>query len=60
MKEFKKELVDDVLKLRYLKVVNTAQHTAFASYKTLGKIFGLTRSQIFHLCKKRFEEERIK
>ena len=44
MKEFTKEQVDDVLKLRYLKVVTTAKQTAFASYKTLGKIFGLSRS----------------
>ena len=55
MKEFTKELVDDILKLRYLKVVTTANHTAFATYQTLGKIFGLSRSQIHHLCKKRFE-----
>ena len=42
MKEITKEQVEDILKLRYGKVVDSAKHTAYASYKTLGKIFGVS------------------
>ena len=32
MKEFTSEQVDDIIRLRYLKVVDSANHTAYASY----------------------------
>ena len=56
MKDIKKEQVEDILKLRYGKVVDSAKHTAFVTYKTLAKIFNVSRSKIYHLCEKRFEE----
>ena len=60
MKDITKEQVEDILKLRYCNVVDSAKHTAFASYKTLAKIFGVSRSLIYHMCQKRFEELRMK
>ena len=56
MKDITKEQVEDILKLRYGKVVDSAKNTAYASYKTLARIFNMSRSKIYHLCQKRFEE----
>lgn len=44
MKEFTKEQVDDILRLRYGRVVTSAKHVSFASCYNLGKIFGVSRT----------------
>ena len=50
MKEFTKQQVDDIILMRYGTHVTTAQHTAYATYETLGKIFGVSRTRIMQLC----------
>ena len=49
-----------MLMIRYGQVVTTAAHTAYASYETLSKIFGASRSQMYRLIQERFERERQK
>ena len=57
MKEITAEQVDDIIRLRYLGLVNSANHTAYATYNKLGKVFGISGSRIYHLIKTRFEEK---
>ena len=57
MKDFTSEQVDHIIKIRYGKLVDSANHTAYATYKRLGKVFGASGSKIYHLCKIRFDEK---
>ena len=44
MKDFTKQQVDDIIKLRFGRLVTSPNHTAYATYKVLGKIFGASGS----------------
>ena len=57
MKYFTPGQVDDIIKMRYGKLVDSANHTAYATYKKLGKVFGASGSKIYHLCKIRFDKK---
>ena len=46
MKELSEKQIDDIIKLRYGRLVTTAQHTAYISLKVLGRIFGLSSTKI--------------
>ena len=60
MKYFTKEMVDYIIRIRYGKMVSSAQHVSFISCKNLGKIFKVSGSKIYQLCQERFEKERQK
>ena len=57
MKQITREQVDDMIRLRYGQLVTESTHTAFVSYKTLGKIFGVSGAKAYHLCRARFLKE---
>ena len=44
MKVLTEGQIDDILKLKYGKLVEDGNHTAYASNATLGKIFGVSGS----------------
>ena len=50
MKDFTKEQVDDILKLKYLNIVTDGRHVSWASNSKLGKIFKVSASKIYQLC----------
>ena len=52
--------VDDLLKLRFGKVVTEPGHTAYVSNAVLAKIFGIPASTIAWLQQVRFEQHRQK
>ena len=54
MKRLTREQVEDMIRLRYGRLVTAPTHTAYASYKKLGKIFGISGAKAYHLCHKRF------
>ena len=60
MKNFSNEQIEDMIRLRYGRCVTTSKHTAYVSYKILGKIFGVSGSKAYHICRKRFQEEQQK
>ena len=47
--------VDDLIKLKYGKLVTSADHAAYVSNATLGKIFGISGSQVRRLYMARFQ-----
>ena len=55
MKQFTEAQVDDLIKLRYGRLVTSADHTAYASNAALGKIFGISGSQVRRLYMARFQ-----
>ena len=59
MKEYSEEQVSAMVRLRYGRQVDSPNNTAFATYKTLGEIFGCSSSQIRKLCFERFEKLRV-
>ena len=48
-------MVDDVIRLRYCKLVTSANHRTFATCKKLGRVFGVSSSKIYQLIRLRFE-----
>ena len=60
MKEFTKEMVDDIIRIRYGQMVSSARHVSFISCKDLGKVFKVSGAKIYQLCQQRFEKERQK
>ena len=54
MKEFTEAQVDDIVKLKYGRLVTHGHHTAYASNATLGRIFKVSGSRIRQLCLERF------
>ena len=58
MKEFSKEMVDDVIRLRYCQLVTSANHRTFVTCKKLGRVFGVSSSKIYQLIRQRFESDR--
>ena len=54
MKQFTEEQIDDLLKLKFGKVVEESGHTAFVSNKTLGKIYKISEHKIAGMLWVRF------
>ena len=59
-KFFTDKQIDDLLKLKYGKIVTEPGHTAYVSNAILGKIFGCSNTHIRYICNARFEKNRIK
>ena len=55
VKKLTEAQVDDMIKLRYGRLVTSADHTAYASNATLGKIFGISASQVRRLYMAKFQ-----
>ena len=55
MKEFTDNQVDDILKLKFGKIVTSIDHTSYVSNHILGKIFGVSTFKIRQLYMARFE-----
>ena len=54
VKKLKDSQVDDLIKLKYGRLVTSADHTAYVSNAALGKIFGISGSQVRRLYIARF------
>ena len=50
------EQIDQMIVLKYRRLVTSQDHPAYVSNNTLGKIFGIDGSSVRRLCLKRFEE----
>ena len=50
MREFTEREIDDILLLKYRKIVNDGNHVAYQSNATIGKIFGVSSNKIRQLC----------
>ena len=59
MKEFSEQQVDDIIKLKFGKLVSEPGHRQYVSNRVLGKIFGASASKIRLLYLARFEKIRI-
>ena len=55
MKQFTEQMVDDILKLKHGMVVAEPGHIAYASNKTLAKIFKVSEYKIAGLLRVRYE-----
>ena len=60
MKIFSEKQIDDLLKLKFGKIVTEPGHIAYVSNTVLGKIFGVSEKQIRSIYKSRFEKNRLK
>ena len=60
MKEFSEAKVDDILRIKYGRLVTDGNHTAHATNTTIGKVFGVSGSKIRQLCLERFNKNRRK
>ena len=59
MKLFNEQQIDDLLKLKFGKIVTQPGHTAYVSNQILGKIFNVSEKQIRQIYKSRFEKIKI-
>ena len=59
MKQISEQIIDDIMKLKFGKVIDQPGHTAFVSNKTLGKIFNMSEHKIASLLRVRFAKERV-
>ena len=55
VKSFSEQQVDDLIKLKYGKLVTSDKNTQYISNAVLGRIFGVSASKIRELYTKRFE-----
>ena len=55
VKKMTESQVDDLIKLKYGKLVTSADHAAYVSNANLGKIFGISGSQVRRLYMARFQ-----
>ena len=46
VKHFSKQQVDDLIKLKFGRLVTSSDHVQYVSNETLGKIFGVSASKI--------------
>ena len=53
------KIIDDIMKLKFGKVIDQPGHSAFVSNKTLGKIFNMSEHMIANLLRVRFAKERV-
>ena len=56
MKEFTEQQIDDILKLKFGAVVKSHPRIAYVTNKALGKVFGVSASQVRKLYMRRFEQ----
>ena len=56
MKEFSEQQVDDIIKLKFGKLISELGHRQYVSNRVLGKIFGVSGSQIRKLYRARFDK----
>ena len=56
MKEFSEQQVDDIIKLKFGKLVSEPGHKQYASNQVLGQIFGVSSSKIRELYLARFQK----
>ena len=54
VKKLSEQQVDDLIKLKFGKLITSADHKQYASNATLGKIFGVSASQVWRLYTRRF------
>ena len=59
MKKISEKTIDDIMKLKFGKIVDQPGHTAFLSNKTLGKVFKMSEHKIASLLRVRFAKERF-
>ena len=59
MKEFTEQQVDDIIKLKFGKLVTEPGHKQYVGNRVLGQIFGVSHSRIRQLYLARFEKVRI-
>ena len=58
MKTFTKEQVDDIIKLKFGRLVTSASNISYVPNHVLGKIFGVSKTRIRQLYMARFQEAR--
>ena len=55
VKNFTEQQINDIIKLKFGRLVDSAQHVGYASNATLGKIFGVSAGKIRELYTARFQ-----
>ena len=60
MKKLSEEQVDDILKLKFGRIVEETGHRAYVSNRTLGKIFQMSEHRIAGLIRVRFAQQSYK
>ena len=51
MKQISEQIIDDIMKLKFGKVIDQPGHTAYVSNKTLGKVFKMSEHKIASLLR---------
>ena len=60
MKQFTEAQVDDLIKLKWGRLVDSPEHVAYVTNGVLAKIFKVSREKIRQLYMARFEEAKAK
>ena len=60
MKQITEQQVDDLIKLKFGRLVTDVGHTSFVSNRILGKVFGMSGSKIRQLYLARFSKNRMR
>ena len=55
VKQFTEQQVDDLIKLKFGRLVTSAKNVQYVSNATLGKIFGISASKVRQLYANRFK-----
>ena len=58
MKIISEQQVDDLIKLKFGRLVETSGHTSYVSNRILGKIFKMSNEQIRQIYLRRFQKIR--
>ena len=58
MKEFTAQQVEDIIKLKFGRLVTSAENTSYVSNRVLGKIYGVSGQKIRELYLSRFDKDR--
>ena len=58
MKQVSDKIIDDIMKLKFGKIIDIPGHTAFVSNKTLGKVFNMSEHKIASLLRVRYAKNR--
>ena len=58
VKKLSEQMVDDLIKLKFGRLVTSPDHTQYVSNATLGKIFGISASQVRRLYMAKFQKIR--
>ena len=60
MKTFTPKQVDDMIKLRYGRMVNNINAKSYTSFVAIAKIFGCSNEHVKQLMLKKFEQDKLK